>query len=52
MSVTLFDVIDDFPKLTRGEVHPGISEARYEISVGAISTYELNIDIEEILGHG
>lgn len=52
VNVSLFDVVDDFPKLTRGEVHPAISEAIYEISIGAIASYEINSDVREILGHG
>ncbi len=52
VSIVMFDVDDDFPKLTSHEVHPGIPEVRYEISVGAIDSYEVNSDVREILGHG
>ena len=52
VNVSLFDVIDDFPKMTRGDVHAGITEARYEVSVGAIASYEVNSDLSELLGYG
>ena len=52
VSVKLFDVVDDFPKLTRDSVLQGISEASYEISIAAISLYEVNTDLSEILHHG
>lgn len=52
VNVSLFDVVDDFPKMTRGDVDAGITEARYEVSVGAIATYEVNSDLSEILDHG
>lgn len=52
VNVSLFDVVDDFPKLTRGDVDAGIPEARYEISVGAIASYEVNADLSEVLNNG
>ncbi len=51
-NVSLFDVVDDFPKMTRGDVNVGITEARYEVSVGAIGTYEVRSDLNELLNHG
>lgn len=51
VNVSLFNVVDEFPKMTRGDVDVGITEARYEISVGAIAAYEVNSDLSEILGH-
>lgn len=52
VNVSLYDVVDEFPRLTHGEVHPGITEAQYDISVGAIATHEVNSDLAGILGHG
>jgi hypothetical protein len=51
VNVSLYDVVDEFPRLTRGEVHPGIIEAQYDISVGAIASHEVNSDLAGILSH-
>lgn len=52
VNVSLFDVVDDFPRLTRSEVPSSICEAIYEISVGAIAGYEVTSDIAEVLKDG
>jgi len=48
VKVSVFDVVDGFPKLTRGEVPQGIQDVQYEISIGGISSYEVNSDVSEI----
>lgn len=52
VSVSLFDVTEDFPKLTANKVSNGIAEVRYEISVSAAASYEVKEDIAEVLGFG
>ena len=52
VNVSLFDVVDEFPKLTRSEVNVGIPDVSYEISVGAIASFEVDSNFNELLSHG
>lgn len=54
VNLSVFDVVDEFPKLTRGNgnVNPSIREAKYEISLEGIASFELKSDLGEILKHG
>ena len=52
VNVSLFDVTDEFPKLTHSEVHVAITEARYKISVSAIASFEVDFNLNELLNHG
>ena len=49
IGVSVFDVLDNFPCLTRRNVPPTIEDARYDISIGALSEFEVSSDIKEIL---
>lgn len=49
VNVSLFDVVDEFPKLTRSDVDCAIPEARYDISIGAIASFELDSDFNGLL---
>lgn len=44
-----YEVLDDFPKLTSSSVQPGIRDARYEIGVSDIATFEVPTDIRGLL---
>lgn len=50
--VSLFDVVDGFPKLTQKDVKQGVVNAKYEIAVGSIASYQIEQDFTEILGRG
>ena len=52
VNVSLFDVNDDFPRLTRNEVNDAIHEVRYEIAVGAIASFSIESNFSKILIHG
>jgi hypothetical protein len=52
VNVSVFDVADEFPRLTRSDVHLAIPEARYEISIAALAPFEVESDVSEILNHG
>ena len=52
IKISLFDVVDDFPKLTRNEVASSIPAVNYEISVGAIALFEIDSDVDGILHRG
>lgn len=49
--ISVFDVTDEFPRLTRNSVHAAIQEARYEISIGALTSFEVASDVKEILNN-
>ena len=50
--VIIFDVNDQFPRLTRGSIDLAIRDVEYELSVGALKNFELSIAIEDIVRHG
>ncbi len=52
VNISVFDITDEFPKLTRSDVHPAIPAAHYDISVGALASFEVTSDISEILTNG
>jgi len=54
VSETIFDVDNSFPKLTRsaiGSAGSAIQEARYDIFVSAIRSFEVPIGVKDILSH-
>jgi hypothetical protein len=52
VNISIFQITDKFPRLTRSNVHPAIPEARYEISVGALAPFEVASDVGEIVNNG
>ena len=48
VNVSFFNVNKHFPKLTSSEVDLAIKEVKYEIAVGALSEFEVAIDVKEI----
>ena len=52
VTIKAYDVVDGFPRLTRGGVDPGIREVDYELLVSAITKFELKEDLSEILANG
>jgi putative PD-(D/E)XK family protein DUF4420 len=51
-NVSLFNVKDGFPRITRDDVVAAINNVKYDINVSAISKFEINKDITEIIKHG
>lgn len=52
VDVTIFNVDDHFPKLTRSTIHLAIRDVKYELSVGALGEFEDPVTVEEIVHHG
>jgi len=52
VNVCFYGVDERFPKLTRCDVDLAISEVKYEISVGALSSFKKATDIAEIINNG
>lgn len=46
---SIYDVSEEFPKLTRGNVHNHILDAEYSISVNAIERFRKGTTVEEVL---
>ncbi|MDB4634103.1 PD-(D/E)XK motif protein [Rubripirellula sp.] len=49
---SVYDVSEEFPKLTRGNVHNHIMDAKYSISVNAIEPFRKGTTVEEVLRNG
>lgn len=52
IDVSIYEVQDGFPKLTRSNVCPEILDAKYSISVNAIEKFRIGSDMKEVTGHG
>lgn len=52
VNVSIYNVDETFPKLTRSETDLAIREVRYELNIGAIAKYEEAVSIEDIVGYG
>jgi hypothetical protein len=52
VNVSIFNVDDEFPKLTRGDVVLAIRDVNYELVVGALSDFEVATDIKDIISNG
>ena len=50
--VNMYDVLDDFPKLLRGDVPVGILEAKYSLSVSSIQAFSVTEDLKDIIKNG
>lgn len=51
-NVSLFEVTESFPKLTRGNVDLAIRDASYDIAVAALSGHEITNKLGTILSNG
>ena len=51
VNVSLFEVEDDFPRLTRTMVSEAVSNVRYDISMGALSSFVVEESLEELLSN-
>ena len=51
-NMSIYEVSEDFPRLTRSRVHLAINEVRYEISIGALSAFEVSRSAREIVNDG
>jgi len=52
VSLSLFDVRDDFPCITREVINLGIASVKYEILVSSIKKFDVTDDIEGIIKNG
>lgn len=52
VNVSIFNVDDEFPKITCDDVDLAIRDVKYEIVVGALSDFEVATDIKEIISNG
>lgn len=52
VSLTLFDVRDDFPRITRDSLSQGISDVKYDIFISSLKDYEVMEDIKEVIKNG
>ena len=52
VSLSIFNVNDEFPKITRDDVSQGISNVKYEIYVSSIKMYDVTESIEGIIKNG
>jgi hypothetical protein len=52
LNVSLFEVNDRFPKLSRSDVDPTIRDAKYDINVSGLADFEVTLEIGEVLSHG
>tara|TARA_B110000238_G_C16140285_1_gene445882 strand:- start:3278 stop:4255 length:978 start_codon:yes stop_codon:yes gene_type:complete len=52
LSISLFDVNEDFPFITRNEIKEGISAVQYEVLISALKEFEVTKSIEEIIKNG
>lgn len=52
VSISLFDVRDGFPLISRNDVNHGIASAQYEIFTSYIKEFEVTEDIERIVKNG
>ena len=52
-AVTMYDVLDDFPKLLRSDLEQkGILDAKYTISIASIEPFNVTEDLENIIKNG
>lgn len=49
---TVFDVVDEFPRLTRSNVDLAITNSSYEISMGALSEFIISDEIGSLINNG
>jgi hypothetical protein len=52
VGISTYDVVDEFPRLTRSDVSPGIGDAGYDVMISAITEFELKDNFKELLGNG
>lgn len=52
VSLTLFDVNDDFPCITREDISYSIAKLNYEIYISTIKEFEVTEDILEVIENG
>lgn len=52
LNVSVYEVADRFPKLSRSDVDLAIRDAKYDITVAALSEFEVSLEIGEIVNHG
>lgn len=48
-NLSLYDVCNDFPKITRADVVPGIVDSKYRISINSLQPFNVTPKIDEIL---
>ena len=51
-SINLFDVQDEFPMLRRGDISPGIANAKYEIFTAFLENFNVTEKMEKIIKNG
>lgn len=49
---SIYEVSEEFPKLTRGKVHTSVLDAKYSISVNAIEQFRKGTTVKEVLKNG
>jgi len=52
VSLSLFDVNDDFPFITRDEIKEGITTVQYEILTSSLKEFDVTDNIKEIITNG
>tara|TARA_B100000787_G_scaffold167530_1_gene154472 strand:- start:448 stop:1425 length:978 start_codon:yes stop_codon:yes gene_type:complete len=52
LSISLFDVNEDFPFITRNEIKQGVSAVQYEVLISSLKEFEVTKSIEEIIKNG
>jgi len=52
VSLSIFNVVDEFPKIIRDGVNQGISNVKYEIYVSSIKKYDVTENLEGIIKNG
>ena len=50
--INMYEVKENFPKLVRGNVHAGIVEAKYRLSIQSIQDFNVTKNIMEIINNG
>ena len=50
--IQMYDVLDDFPKILRGDVHAGISDVTYSLSVSSIQDFCVTQYLKDIIKNG
>lgn len=52
VNISLFDIDNEFPKLTRSNINPAIRDVSYEIAITALTDFQVNTDVKDIIKNG